>query len=241
MVAGGARVPTRVIAGEPVLHARGHPKMKVGILGSGDVARSLTKGFLATGHEVRLGTRSGQKEELAMWIATEKIRATQHTFAVVAEWGEIIVLATHGLSGESVVHSSGAAHFRGKVVIDATNPLVMSPNAPPSLGVSGADSAGERFQRWLPDAHVVKAFNTIGNTLFFHPKLPGGPPDMFICGNDAAAKATVTQILHSFGWSSVVDIGGIEGARELESLCILWVKSALALGNWSMGFRLLRT
>lgn len=214
--------------------------MKVGILGSGDVAHSLAKGFLALGHEVRLGSRSGQKEELANWIASQKLRATQGTFASVAEWGELLVMATHGMSGESVVKAAGAPHFAGKTLIDATNPLVMRPDSPPSLGVSGTDSAGEQFQRWLPDAHVVKAFNIIGNPFFFRPELPDGPPDMFICGNDPGAKETVTKILHDFGWKSVIDIGGIVGARELEALCILWVKSAMALGNWAIGFRLLR-
>ncbi len=214
--------------------------MKVGILGSADVARSLAKGFLATGHEVRLGSRSGHKEELTLWISAQKLSATQGTFAAVAEWGEILVFATQGMAGESVVRSAGAAHFAGKIVIDATNPLLMRPDGPPALGVSGADSAGEQLQRWLPGAHIVKAFNIIGNPFFFRPDFPDGPPDMFICGNDPGAKSTVTKILHDFGWKSVIDIGGIVGSRELESLCILWVKSAMALGNWAIGFRLLR-
>ena len=214
--------------------------MKVGILGSADVARSLAKGFLATGHEVRMGSRSGQKEELTLWISAQKLPTTQGTFAAVAEWGELIVFATQGMASESVVRSAGAAHFTGKVVIDATNPLHMRPDGPPTLGISGTDSAGEQLQRWLPGAQIVKAFNIIGNPFFFRPEFPDGPPDMFICGNDTGAKSTVTKILHDFGWKSVIDIGGIAGSRELEALCILWVKSAMALGNWAIGFRLLR-
>lgn len=214
--------------------------MKVGILGSGDVARSLAKGFLATGHEVRLGSRSGQKEQIHRWIAEEKLRASQGTMASTAEWGELLAVATHGMASESVVEGAGAAHFSGKVVIDVTNPLLMRPDGPPTLGISGSDSAGEQLQRRLPDAHVVKAFNIIGNAFFFRPDFPGGPPDMFICGNNTAAKATVTKVLHEFGWPSVIDIGGIAGSRELEALCILWLKSAMAVGNWSIALRLLR-
>lgn len=214
--------------------------MKVGILGSGDVARSLAKGFLATGHGVRLGSRSGQKEELAQWISAEKLSVSQGTFGATAEWGEMVVVATHGMTTELVVRSAGVDHFAGKVVIDVTNPLLMRPDGPPTLGISGGDSAGEQLQRILPDAHVVKAFNIIGDTSFFRPDFPDGPPDMFICGNSAGAKSTVTQLLHDFGWTSVIDIGGIAGSRELESLCILWVKSVMALGSRSIAFRLLR-
>ncbi len=158
--------------------------MKVGILGSGDVARSLAKGFLATGHGVRLGSRSGQKEELAQWISAEKLSVSQGTFGATAEWGEMVVVATHGMTTELVVRSAGVDHFAGKVVIDVTNPLLMRPDGPPTLGISGGDSAGEQLQRILPDAHVVKAFNIIGDTSFFRPDFPDGPPDMFICGNE---------------------------------------------------------
>ena len=81
--------------------------------------------------------------------------------------------------------------LRGKVVIDATNPLEFNAGMPPRLAGSGNDSAGERVQRLLPDAHVVKAFNTVGNALMFRPSFPGGPPDMFICGNSEEAKKKV--------------------------------------------------
>jgi hypothetical protein len=130
--------------------------------------------------------------------------------------------------------------FDGKVVIDATNPIAPGPDGVPRLAPVAAGSNGEAVQALLPKARVVKAFNIIGNAHMYHPTFPGGPPDMFICGNDDAAKRTVEGILHEFGWSTVIDVGGIEGSRELEALCILWVKSAMRLGNWDIGFKLLR-
>jgi hypothetical protein len=214
--------------------------MKVGILGSGEVARSLGTGFTTLGHDVKLGTRHPDQPVLAEWVRSAHGKGSVGTFSEAADFGEVVVVATLGVATGEAVRAAGVHRFDGKVVIDATNPLVMKENAPPSLAVGHTNSAGEELQKLLPKSHVVKAFNTIGNPSFFRPSFPGGPPDMFICGNDAAAKKTVTGILHDFGWPSVIDTGGIEGARELESLCVLWVKTALSLGNWNIGFKVLR-
>ena len=132
-----------------------------------------------------------------------------------------------------------ADNFSGKVVIDAMNPLDFSGGFPPKLGICGEDSLGERLQRVLPDAKVVKAFNTIGNPYFVDPSFSQGQPTMFIAGNDEDAKATVGDVLADFGWSDTVDLGGIESSRELEAMCILWVKIGGARGAWDHGFRLL--
>jgi len=123
--------------------------------------------------------------------------------------------------------------------MDATNPLVFTPGAPPSLALGHTDSGGEQVQRWLPAARVVKVYNTVGHAHMVNPNFPGGPPDMFICGNDAAAKKTVTDICRAFGWPTI-DVGGIEGARLLEPLCILWVRYGFATGGWNHAFKLLR-
>lgn len=214
--------------------------MKVGILGSGDVARALGSGFATLGYEVRLGTRHPELPALVDWVKGAHGKGSVGSFADAARFGELVAVATLGVATPEAVRAAGVASFEEKVVIDATNPLAFAENAPPSLAFGFNDSAGERLQRQLPRARVVKAFNTIGNSSFFRPSFPGGPPDMFICGNDDAAKQSVTTLLHEFGWPSVIDTGGIEGSRELESLCILWVKSALRLGNWNIGFKLLR-
>ena len=214
--------------------------MKVGILGSGDVAKALGTGFVTLGHEVRLGSRAAGNPKAVEWAKTTGGQGSTGTFADAAVFGEVIVLATLGVATAEAIRLAGPAHFDGKVVIDATNPLDFSSTGGPRLAIGHTTSAGEENQKALPRAHVVKAFNTVGNSLFFRPTLPGGPPDMPICGNDAAAKKKVEKVLHDFGWPSVLDIGGIEGSRELESLCVLWVKSAMALGNFNVAFKLLR-
>jgi predicted dinucleotide-binding enzyme len=110
---------------------------------------------------------------------------------------------------------------------------------PPKLAVSGDDSGGERVQQLLPDARVVKAFNTVGNAFMFRPEFPGGPPDMFICGDHDDAKTKVAAILKDFGWG-VVDVGGIECSRYLEAMCMVWVLSAIRANNWNQAFKLLK-
>ena len=119
------------------------------------------------------------------------------------------------------------------------NPLDFSGGFPPRLLITGGDSLGERVQRALPDAKVVKAFNTIGNPYFVDPRFSEGQPTMLIAGDDEGAKRTVGDVLADFGWSDVVDIGGIEGSRELEAICIAWVKIGGARGAWDHGFKLL--
>ena len=138
-----------------------------------------------------------------------------------------------------MVKAAGAKKLAGKVVIDVTNPLDFSKGFPPDLAIKGNDSGGETLQRLIPDAKVVKALNTVTNTLMFRPELPGGPPDMFIAGDDAGAKATVTKILNDFGWPRVIDFGGIEASRWLEAMCIAWVLACSATGNWRQAFKLL--
>jgi predicted dinucleotide-binding enzyme len=110
---------------------------------------------------------------------------------------------------------------------------------PPNLAVSDSGSAGERVQRLLPDAHVVKAFNTVGNPSMFRPEFPGGPPDMFIAGNDDDATKKVAGVVKEFGWG-VVDVGGIESSRCLEAMCRMWVLSAIRTNSWNQAFQMLR-
>ncbi len=213
--------------------------MRIGILGSGDVAKSLARGFVDRGDEVRLGTRSGAKPELDAWIRDAHLAVRQATLRETAAWAEVVVLATRGMANEETLAAAGAANFRGKIVVDTTNPLVFGAGGPPTLGISGADSAGERVQRALPEAKVVKAFNTIGHLHMVRPEFPH-PPTMFLCGGDASAKGWVEALLRDFGWSSIVDVGGIEASRQLESLCVLWVSLGLRLEDWNIAFRLER-
>ncbi|MBZ5588855.1 MAG: NAD(P)-binding domain-containing protein [Acidobacteriia bacterium] len=213
--------------------------MKIGILGTGDVGRALAIGFAGLGHQVKFGTREPGGAKAKELLAKVEHGATAGTFAEAAAFGEVIVLATLWSGTESAIKLTGPANFKGKVVIDATNPLIFAPNKPPALALGHTDSGGEQVQRWLPGARVVKAFNIVGNAHMVNPSFPGGPPDMFIAGNDTEAKKVVTEILTAFGWPTI-DVGGIEGARLLEPMCILWVGYALASGTWNHAFKLLR-
>jgi len=209
--------------------------VKVGILGSGDVGKSFARAFGALGHDVVIGSRSPEK--LSDFVGGEGDRVTSGTFEEAARSGDLIVLATHGMATEEAISMAGKQNFDHKVVIDATNPLDFSGGAP-RLAVGHTDSLGEQIQRFIPNARVVKAFNTVGNPLFFKPDLPGGPPDMFIGGNDADAKKLVSQVCEAFGWG-VVDLGGIEASRYLEPMCMAWVVHGVISGTWLHAFKLL--
>jgi hypothetical protein len=213
--------------------------MKIGILGTGDVGRALGNGFIALGHEVTMGSRDAHNEKAAAWASTSGINASAGTFADATKFGDVLVLALSWTGTENALQLAGTENFAGKVVIDAINPLIFEPGKPIALALGHTDSAGEQIQRWVPSAHVVKAFNTVGFAGMFKPDFADGPPDMFICGNDDAAKQTVTEILTDFGWSTI-DAGGIEGSRLLEPLCVLWVGYAMRTKTFHHAFKLLR-
>lgn len=211
-------------------------KVRVGVLGSGDVGKVLAAGFASLGHEVTIGSRDPEK--LREW-ASASARVSAGTFAEAAQFGDILVIATLGTGTLDAIRLAGLDAFDGKVVIDATNPLDFSKGMPPTLFVGATDSLGEQVQRLIPKARVVKAFNTVGNAHMIHPQFPGGPPDMFLCGNDAEGKKIVSQICEAFGWG-VADIGGIEGSRYLEPMCMTWVLYGALNSSWNHAFKLLR-
>jgi hypothetical protein len=213
--------------------------MKVGILGSGGVAQALGLGFATLGHEVRLGSRDPGSEKVRAWLAQAGPRASAGSSAEAAGFGEVVVLATEWSGTANALRLAGPERLAGKVLLDVTNPLDFSGGPPPRLAVSGTDSGGEQVQRWLPGARVVKVFNIVGAAHMFRPTFPGGPPDMFLCGNDDEAKRVATGIVESFGWPGL-DLGGIEGARLLESLAMLWIVYSFRNNSWNQAFKLLR-
>jgi predicted dinucleotide-binding enzyme len=213
--------------------------MKIGILGTGEVAQSLGTGFIASGHDAMLGSRVPDSDKVNAWKAANGARASSGTSEQAAKFGEVIVVATLWSGTENALKLAGPKNLEGKVVIDATNPLVFEEGKPPGLALGFDDSGGEQVQRWLPGARVVKCFNIVGHPHMYRPQFGGGPPDMFIAGNDDEAKKTVTRILSEFGWPAT-DIGGIEGARLLEPLAILWIYVGLRSGSWHHAFKLLR-
>jgi predicted dinucleotide-binding enzyme len=213
--------------------------MKVAVFGTGDVGRALGRAFVTLGHEVKLGAREPNNEKAAAWAKEHGPKASAGTFAEAAEFGELAVLATLGVAYEAVLKAAGPERLAGKILIDTTNPLAHEPGKPPALAINGNDSGGERVQQTLPKTHVVKAFNIVGNAHMFRPDFPGGPPDMFFCGNDDGAKRRVGALLTDFGWNPV-DLGGIEASRYLEAMCIAWVLYALKQGGWNHAFKMLR-
>lgn len=211
--------------------------MKLGILGSGNVAQSLGRGFLGEGHEVMLGSREPGK--LASWVHENGKAASSGTFSETAKFGELVVIAVNGVKSVEAIRIAEPGNFKGKLVIDATNPLDTSGGGLPRLVGGLGNSSGELIQEALPDAFVVKAFNTVGNAHFYKPEFPGGPPDMFICGDDASAKARVARICQDFGWNPV-DVGGIGLAHYLEATAMVWIITASTGGHWNQAFKLLR-
>jgi predicted dinucleotide-binding enzyme len=211
--------------------------MKIGVLGSGDVAKVLGSGFLKHGHAVMLGTRSPSK--LADW-AKQNPGGSAGGFAETARFAELVVLAVKGTVALEALRDAGAANLAGKPVLDATNPIA---DAPPVNGVvkfftNLDESLMERLQRAFPEARFVKAFNSVGNAFMINPQFKGGKPTMFICGNDEAAKQTVRGILDQFGWETA-DMGKAEAARAIEPLCMLWLIPGFLRNEWSHAFKLL--
>jgi 8-hydroxy-5-deazaflavin:NADPH oxidoreductase len=228
-----------VVASHGGFFCKERDHVKIGILGTGNVGRTLGNAFIALGHEVKMGSRDAHNKKATEWASTSGINASTGTFADAAKFGDVIVLALLWAGVENALSLADPENFDGKVVIDATNPLHYESGKLPVLTIGHTDSAGEQVQRWLPSARVVKAFNSVGYALMFKPDFPDGPPDMFICGNDDAAKQRVTAILADFGWPAI-DIGGIEGSRVLEPLCVLWILYGIRSGIWNHAFKLLR-
>ena len=214
--------------------------MKIGIIGSGDVGRKLSDGFIELGHHVKIGSRDPNQSKITDWINKhDKEKASSGTFAETASFGELVVLATLWEGTADAIQLSNSKNLTNKIVIDVTNPLDFSKGIPPTLAVGHTDSGGERIQRMLPDSKVVKAFNIVGNPHMVHPDFPSGKPTMFICGNDEASKKIVTDdIVSKFGWETI-DIGGIEGSRVLEPLALLWILQYFKTGNGNHAFKLL--
>ena len=211
--------------------------MKVGVLGSGDVAKALAAGFLKHGHEVMMGSRTPAR--LREW-ASGHPKASIGGFAEAAAFGEALVLAVKGKAAAEALRLAGAANLTGKLVMDATNPIE---DAPPAKGVlkfftSLDQSLMEQLQNEFTGAHFVKAFNSVGNAMFVNPQFKGGKPTMFICGNSETAKQSASRILDEFGWE-VADMGGAEAARAIEPLCMLWCIPGFLRNQWTHAFKLL--
>lgn len=215
-------------------------KLKIGVLGTGDVGRVLGGGFAALGHDVKLGSRDAKNPKAVEWADKYGAHASAGTFADAARFADVIILATLWTGTKNAIELAGIDSFAGKVVIDTTNPLDFEKGAPPTLSPAGNDSGGEQIQRLLPKAHVVKCFNTVGNPHMVNPSFPGGKPDMFICGDDEGAKKTVTELCTELGWAGAIDIGGIVAARYLEPMAMVWISYYFKTGSGNHALAMLR-
>lgn len=211
---------------------------KVGILGSGDVGKTLAKGFLKHGYQVAIGTDHAEK--LAEF-KRENPQIETVTFEQAAQSGDIVVLCVKGTIAEKIIEKV-KRHLSGKTVIDTTNPIA---DAPPENGVlkyftSLEESLMERLQKIAPDAQFVKAFNSIGSALIINPDFRDNTkPTMFICGNNDDAKKKVYEILEKFGFE-IEDMGKAESARAIEPLCMLWCIPGFLRNEWAHAFKLLK-
>ena len=213
--------------------------MKVGVLGSGTVGQTLGAGFLKHAHQVMLGTRDPKKPDVQKWVQ-DTPEAIAGTFEETARFGELIVLATLGRVVENVIDLAGPNHFTAKPVIDATNPLSDDPPVDGVLQFTTGpnESLAEKIQAKIPGAYVVKAFNSVGAPRMINPQYKQGIPTMFICGNNVAAKAKVSEVIEQFGWEPF-DCGTIISARAIEPLCMLWCIPGFQKNQWTHAFKLL--
>jgi len=214
--------------------------VRVGILGTGMVGSTLGSKLVQIGHEVKMGSRSANNEKAVEWAAKNGASASFGTFADAAEFGEVVFNCTAGTVSLAALALAGTNNLRGKVLVDVANPLDFSKGMPPALSVCNSDSLGEQIQRALPNAKVVKALNTMNCRVMVEPSLVPGEHDVFVCGNDPQAKATVTDILKSFGWRSIVDLGDITAARGTEMVLPIWLRLWSLYQNRHFNFRIAR-
>jgi len=212
---------------------------RIGILGSGDVGKTLATGFLKYGYQVMLGTRDNEKLKEFIQQSGEKIKAG--TFEETANFGEIIVLATKGTIAKKSLEMAGVKNLIGKTIIDATNPIAeLAPeNGVLKFFTNLNRSLMEEFQEEFHEANFVKAFNSVGNPFMVNPDFGGIKPTMFICGNNESAKSEVKNILDQFGWETE-DFGKVQSARAIEPLCMLWCIPGLTENKWMHAFKLLK-
>jgi hypothetical protein len=214
--------------------------MKIGVLGTGVVGQTIAGKLVQLGHRVTMGAREARNENAAAWARAAGDGGSHGTFADAASFGELAFNCTRGECSLEALRSAGAANLRGKVLVDVANPLDFSRGMPPTLTVAQGDSLGEQVQRAFPETRVVKALNTVNAQVMVDPGRVRGDHDLFVCGNDADAKAKVAELLRSFGWTSILDLGDISGARASEAYVLFWIRLWSTLGTADFGIRVVR-
>ena len=214
--------------------------MRVGILGTGMVGATLGSKLIQLGHEVKMGSRSASNEHAVQWAKENGGHASAGTFADAAVFGEIVFNCTAGVASLAAITSAGSSNLKGKILVDVANPLDFSKGMPPTLTVCNTDSLGEQIQKAFPSVRVVKALNTMNCKVMVEPTLVGGEHDVFVCGNDPAAKAKVREVLKAFGWKSIIDLGDISAARGMEMLLPVWLRLMGQFQTANFNFKIAR-
>lgn len=212
--------------------------MRIGVLGTGVVGQTMGAALVARGHDVMMGARSADNEKALAF--RDRTGGLTGTFADAAAFGELVIHATRGGTAIEVLQAAGSANLAGKILIDISNPLDFSAGYPPSLSVSNTDSLGEIIQRTFPEALVVKTLNTVTASVMVEPALVPGPHTVFVSGNDKVAKGRVMDLLRSFGWQSILDLGDITTARGTEQMLPLWVRLYAVLGTGEFNLALMK-
>lgn len=228
--------------------------MKVAVLGTGMVGQTLALALAAKGNDVRFGTRDVAKSlastqpngygmpSFGIWHKDHSAIEVQ-TFAAAAQWGDLLINATNGSVSLAALAHANAGSVGNKVLIDVANDLDFSKGMPPasrSNDVAGGGLA-EKIQAAYPNLRVVKTLNTMNALVMVNPNLvAGGDSTVFMSGNDAAAKALVNELLQSFGWNDIMDLGDISSSRAVEMLMPIWLRAYGVLGQTPYNFKIVR-
>jgi predicted dinucleotide-binding enzyme len=215
---------------------------KIGILGTGNVGKTIGTRLIQLGYEVKMGSRTSHNEKAVEWATSQGEPASTGTFEEATRFGEIIFNCTKGEITLDVFKMAGVANFAGKTVIDLSNPLDFSQGMPPFLipQYANTNSLGEEIQKLIPDAHVVKTLNIVNCEVMINASKSGGNPTMFVCGNHTEAKTAVTELLKQFGWTDIIDLGDITNSRGTEMMLPIWIRTYMATGNAYIGFKIVR-
>lgn len=212
--------------------------MRMGVLGSGMVAQGLSARLAELGHNVVIGTRDPDK--LRGWQSSNQ-RVLIGSFAETAAHGEMVFNATNGAGSLNALALAGEPNLADKVLVDVSNPFDYSNGFPPSLTVCGTDSLAEQIQRAFPNTRVVKTLNTVMGRVMTHPlEVANGDHHVFISANDMEAKAPVIELLRSFGWIHILDLGDLSTARGTEAYMLLWVRLYGALNTGMVNVKIMR-
>lgn len=214
--------------------------MKIGVFGTGMVGKAIAGKLVSLGHDVMMGSRTAGNEKAIEWVKQAGEGASQGTFADAAAHGEVLFHCTAGVHALGVLESAGAENLEGKLLLDITNPLDFSNGFPPTLSVCNDDSIGEQIQRAYPSTKVVKTLNTLSNEIMVDPSRVSGLHHIFVSGNDADAKGQTIELLKSFGWQEVIDLGDISTARGTEMFLPLWVRLWKALGTTDFNIQIVK-